>query len=82
MTVLKTALNPGSGEFKTNAAAMRSLVDDLNDKAGIVARGGDDKAWEKHQSRGKLLPRDRIKTPVRSGFAFPGTVPACRLGHV
>ena len=59
-----------SGEFKTNAAAMRSLVDDLNDKAGIVARGGDDKAREKHQSRGKLLPRDRIRHLCDPGSPF------------
>ena len=70
MAVLKTELNPDSGEFKTNAAAMRSLVDDLNDKAGIVARGGDDKAREKHQSRGKLLPRDRIKHLCDPGSPF------------
>ena len=49
---------------------MRSLVEDLNDKAGIVARGGDDKAREKHQSRGKLLPRDRIKHLCDPGSPF------------
>ena len=70
MTILKTAINTQSGEFETNAAAMRSLVDDLNDKAGIVARGGDDKAREKHQSRGKLLPRDRIRHLCDPGSPF------------
>ncbi|MYF88286.1 MAG: methylcrotonoyl-CoA carboxylase [Boseongicola sp. SB0676_bin_33] len=70
MTVLKTELNPDSGEFKTNAAAMRDLVDDLNANVGIAARGGDDKAREKHQSRGKLLPRDRIKHLCDPGSPF------------
>ena len=70
MTVLKTALNPDSGEFKTNAAAMQSLVDDLNEKVGIVALGGDEKAREKHLSRGKLLPRDRIRRLCDPGSPF------------
>ncbi len=60
MTLIKTAINPQSEEFKTNSAAMRALVDDLSEKVGVVARGGDEKAREKHQSRGKLLARDRI----------------------
>ena len=70
MTVLKTALNPDSEEFKANAVALRALVDDLNGKVGIVARGGDDKALEKHRSRGKLLPRDRISCLCDPGAPF------------
>ena len=70
MTILKTAINSQSEEFKANSAAMQSLVDDLNEKVGIIARGGDDKAREKHLSRGKLLPRDRIKHLCDPGSPF------------
>ena len=70
MTIIKTAINPQSAEFKTNAAAMRALVDDLNNKVAAIARGGDDKAREKHTSRGKLLPRDRIKHLCDPGSRF------------
>ena len=70
MTILKTAINSQSEEFKANSVAMQSLVDDLNEKVGIIARGGDDKAREKHLSRGKLLPRDRIKHLCDPGSPF------------
>ncbi len=70
MTLIKTAINPQSEEFKTNSAAMRALVDDLSEKVGIVARGGDEKAREKHQSRGKLLARDRITHLCDPGSRF------------
>ena len=70
MPILKTELNPGSGEFKANAAAMQSLVDDLNGKVGTVAQGGDEKAREKHLARGKLLPRDRIRHLCDPGSPF------------
>ena len=70
MTVLETSLKPDSSEFKANSAAMQSLVDDLNEKVGIVALGGDEKAREKHLSRGKLLPRDRIRHLCDPGSPF------------
>ncbi len=70
MRILKTAIDPSSEEFKTNAAAMQALVDDLNEKVGIIAQGGGEKAKEKHLSRGKLLPRDRIKQLCDPGTPF------------
>ena len=70
MTTIKTAIKPDSGEFKINAAAMQSLVNDVNDKVSIIARGGGEKAREKHLSRGKLLPRDRIKQLCDPGTPF------------
>ncbi len=70
MSILQTAINTQSGEFKANAAAMQSLVDDLNDKVSTVAQGGDEKAREKHLARGKLLPRDRITHLCDPGSPF------------
>ena len=70
MTVLKTAIDPQSAEFKANAAAMEALVADLNDKAALIAQGGGDKAREKHRARGKLLPRERINTLCDPGAPF------------
>ena len=70
MTIIKTSVNTQSGEFKANAAAMRSLVDDLNDKVGTVAQGGDERAREKHLARGKLLARERIRHLCDPGSPF------------
>ena len=70
MTIIKTSVNTQSGEFKANAAATQSLVDDLNDKVSTVAQGGDEQAREKHLARGKLLPRDRIRHLCDPGSPF------------
>ena len=70
MTIIKTSVNTQSGEFKANAAAMQSLVDDLHDKVSTVAQGGDEKARKKHLARGKLLPRDRIRHLCDPGSPF------------
>ena len=70
MTLLKTAIDPQSAEFKANAAAMQALVADLNDKAALIAQGGGDKAREKHRGRGKLLPRERINKLCDPGAPF------------
>ena len=70
MTLLKTAIDPQSAEFKANAAAMQALVADLNDKAALIAQGGGDKARERHRARGKLLPRERINRLCDPGAPF------------
>ena len=59
MTVLKSKLNPRSEEFKSNAAAMRVLVDDLRENTEAVARGVSEDARNKHLARGKLLASAR-----------------------
>ena len=64
MTVLKSALNPRSAEFQTNADAMSALVADLREKVGAIKQGGGAKARDKHLSRGKLLPRERVESDV------------------
>ena len=40
MAVLQSKLNPRSEEFKSNAAAMRALVDDLNARLARIVEGG------------------------------------------
>jgi len=70
MTVLKTALNPRSDDFKTNAAAMEEQVGALRSAVAEVKRGGPERARAKHLERGKLLPRDRVRTLVDPGSPF------------
>ena len=67
MAVLATNLDVRSEVFRTNAAAMRSLVDDLRDKASQILRGGPERARERHRARGKLLARDRVDALIDAG---------------
>lgn len=70
MSVLKSNLNTRSDDYKSNAAHMQSLVDDLRDKVGQAKLGGGDRAREKHLSRGKLLPRERVRKLLDPGSPF------------
>ena len=70
MSTIKSALNVRSEDFRANAAAMRTLVDDLREKAAQVARGGSEEARARHLARGKLLARDRINALLDPGTPF------------
>jgi len=70
VSVIKSKLNPRGEEFKANVAAMQAIVADLREKSARVARGGSEEARQKHLSRGKLLPRDRIDGLLDPGTAF------------
>ncbi len=70
MSVLKSSLNTRSDAFKANAEHMQSLVDDLREKVAAAKLGGGDRAREKHLSRGKLLPRERVRKLLDPGSPF------------
>ncbi len=70
MTVLKSALDTGSDLFAKNTEAMQAVVGDLREKAAQIELGGGARARERHLSRGKLLPRDRIDTLLDEGSPF------------
>jgi len=70
MSVLKSQINPRSAEFRANAERMKTLVDDLKEKVATVTVGGDQAARDKHASRGKMLPRERVRTLLDAGSPF------------
>jgi len=70
MTVLKSAFDPRAEAALANAERMRALVDDLRTKVAEVSLGGGERARKKHLARGKLLPRDRIRTLLDVGSPF------------
>lgn len=70
MTILDSKLNPRSEDFKTNAAAMQAVVDDLQKTVAQIFLGGGDAARQKHLARGKLLPRDRVQMLLDPGTPF------------
>jgi 3-methylcrotonyl-CoA carboxylase beta subunit len=70
MTLLESKLSVRSEDFKSNAAAMQKLVDDLKEKIEKLALGGGEDARKKHTARGKLLPRDRVQMLLDPGTPF------------
>ncbi|MEP2301775.1 MAG: carboxyl transferase domain-containing protein, partial [Kangiellaceae bacterium] len=70
MPALKTKLNSKSQEFKDSVQAMTSLVDDLKSKMQVIAEGGGEERQQKHMSRGKLLPRERVRKLLDVGSPF------------
>jgi 3-methylcrotonyl-CoA carboxylase beta subunit len=70
MPVLKTALDTRSEAFRANAQAMCAVVDDLAARVAAIRKGGGEAARERHLSRGKLLPRDRVRTLLDPGAPF------------
>ncbi len=79
MAILETKLNPRSAEFLANAAAMRTVVDDLKAKLAKSALGGGDAARAKHTARGKLLPRERVQMMLDPGTPFLELSPLAAL---
>jgi 3-methylcrotonyl-CoA carboxylase beta subunit len=70
MPVLKTSLDPRSATFRANAVAMRAQVDDLAARVAEIRKGGGEEARRRHLSRGKLLPRDRVRALLDPGAPF------------
>ncbi|WOT04184.1 carboxyl transferase domain-containing protein [Shewanella youngdeokensis] len=61
MTQLTSRINTRNDEFKAKFADMSSVVDDLKSKLAHIELGGGQVARERHISRGKLLPRQRVE---------------------
>ncbi len=70
MSKIASTIDAGSQAFKANADAMLVLVRDLEEKIANIAIGGNERARERHLSRGKLLPRDRVEHLLDPGTAF------------
>jgi acetyl-CoA carboxylase carboxyltransferase component len=56
--------------FERRRERMTALVAELRERTGLVARGGGEKALERHRERGKLTARERIERLVDPGTAF------------
>ena len=70
MSILKSAIDTRSENFQRNQAAMQAQVDDLKKLVEGIKLGGGEAARTKHLSRGKLLPRDRIRCLIDPGAPF------------
>jgi len=70
MAVLESRLDARDATFARNREAMAALVADLRAKVAVVEMGGGDGPRAKHAARGKLLPRDRVRTLLDPGSPF------------
>jgi len=69
VTVLSSQAD-SSEEFDERRVRMEQLVGELRERTAQVARGGGEKALEKHRSRGKLTARERVDRLLDPDSAF------------
>ena len=70
MTVLHSKLKTGGDAFKAASGSMRAQLDELEVRLAQSREGGDAAARERHRSRGKLLPRERVAALLDPGTSF------------
>ncbi|KAI9045336.1 putative 3-methylcrotonyl-CoA carboxylase, beta subunit (MccB) [Aspergillus affinis] len=70
ISVLPTAVDTSSSDFKENAQQMTELVDRMTNLHSTISQGGPQKAKDKHIARGKMLPRDRVTALIDPGTSF------------
>jgi len=70
MPKIKTRVKSASEDYEKNAAANMNLARELRELHDIISKGGSERAREKHLARGKLLPRDRVRSLVDRGSPF------------
>ncbi|RDE25001.1 methylcrotonoyl-CoA carboxylase [Motiliproteus coralliicola] len=70
MAILESKINPRSAEYQQKQEQMHEAVQELRDKVETIAQGGGAKYQERHTSRGKLLPRERINRLLDEGSPF------------
>src|SRR3954465_15952193 len=70
MAILKTTIDTRDDAFAENAATLRGLTEDLRAKVSEIKQGGGTRSSERHLSRGKLLPRERVRTLLDPGTPY------------
>ena len=67
---LRSQVDSSGAAFARNAEEQRALATDLRTRLDHVRPGGSAAARERHLSRGKLLPRDRVDTLLDPASPF------------
>ncbi|AKH43084.1 3-methylcrotonyl-CoA carboxylase beta subunit [Altererythrobacter atlanticus] len=68
--VLTSKIDLDSPEARARAEHNRGLAAELRDKIARAALGGSERSRERHVSRGKLLPRERVERLLDPGSPF------------
>jgi acyl-CoA carboxylase subunit beta len=80
MTVLRSAVDPASGGYEANRAAMQAKLDEIGAEQGKAIAGGGPKYTDRHRARGKLLVRERIELLLDPGSPFLELSPLAAWG--
>ncbi len=70
MAVLTSRILTGDAEYQANYSAMQKLVDSIRQLSDTISLGGPEASRQRHKSRGKLLPRERINALLDPGSPF------------
>jgi len=70
LAVLSTALDVADETFLRNTAHHQRLSEALRQLVAEVALGGDERSRQRHVSRGKMLPRERVNRLLDPGAPF------------
>ncbi|HKU85110.1 MAG TPA: carboxyl transferase domain-containing protein [Casimicrobiaceae bacterium] len=70
MPPIESKLDPRDATFARNREVMAALVADLHERIAAIEQGGGETARARHVARGKLLPRERVRTLLDPGSPF------------
>lgn len=76
---LQTSVYAGDPQHQSNLAAMTQGLAELHKQLRRARDGGGDKANQRHQERGRLLPRDRVAHVLDRGAHFLELCPLAGL---
>ena len=62
ISILPTAVDTSSPDFRENKQQMDELMARMTELHAKIAQGGPQKARDKHIARGKMLPREYVRT--------------------
>ena len=80
MKVFKSKIDPDTEGFKNNFQYHQNLAQQLKNDLAKVSEGGKEFSRQLHQSRGKLLPRERVNRLLDSGSPFLEISPMAAYG--
>ncbi len=70
MSVIEDSLDRRAPAFAANRAALEARVAELNARVAAIVEGGGATARARHEARGKLFVRDRIRLLIDRGTPF------------
>src|SRR3954467_6812329 len=79
-TVLRSALDTGSEQYRANRAAQLALLDQLEEQLDAARAGGGPRYAQRHPARGRLLARERLELLLDRDSAFLELSPLAAWG--
>jgi 3-methylcrotonyl-CoA carboxylase beta subunit len=77
---IESVIDTRSRESLINAGQWQLLIDDVKAARAAAALGGNEKSRDRHVSRGKLLPRERVMRLIDPGSPFLELSPLAAYG--